>query len=371
MAGEKIRTVVFNRGAESEFMRTLRSRVNQYFKENGISKYGNAKMYVKSLAVLLLYLIPYFLMVTGVVSGPIILLLGLWILMGFGMTGIGCSIMHDANHGAYSKIKWVNKFMGHTVNLVGGSAVNWKIQHNVLHHTYTNIDGMDEDIDPGPLLRLSPHQKWYSAHRYQHLYGWILYGFQTFLWLTTKDFRQLFRYYGKGLLRAQKVNLWPQLLRLFVGKIMYYFLFLVIPIILLPVPWWTTLMFFCAMHFTTGFLFGIIFQTAHVMPSREFPLPDDNGEIKQNWAVHQMFTTMNYSPKSKIFAWYIGGLNHQVEHHLFPTICHVHYPKISGIVKEVSKQFGIPYRSTPTFIKALAEHARMLKKLGQKSPVLA
>ncbi len=361
--------VYFDHNIEADFLKTLRRRVNAYFSENGISRYGNMKMYIKSVAILGLYLIPYFLMITGMITGPFIVLLGLWVLMGFGMAGIGCSIMHDANHGAYSKNQNVNRLMGHMVNLIGGSAINWKIQHNVLHHTYTNIEGLDEDIDPGPLMRLSPHKKWFKAHKFQHIYGWFLYGLMTFLWLTTKDYNQLFRYHKMGLLKGQKVSLWPQLFRLILGKIIYYGLFLALPMYLLPIPWWQTLVLFIAMHFTTGFLFGAIFQTAHVMPTREYPLPDETGKMKRNWAIHQMMTTMNYSPNSRIFAWYIGGLNYQVEHHLFPNICHIHYPGISGIVRQTAQEFGIPYRSTSTFIKALGEHAMMLKDLGKKPQV--
>ncbi len=372
MKDAALNPVHFDHRKEAEFFKTLKKRVNGFFSDNEISKYGNTQMYLKTAGILSIYLVPYFLMVSGVVTGPVPLLFLLWVIMGFGMAGIGCSIMHDANHGAYSNSRLVNKIMGHTVNLIGGSAINWKIQHNVLHHTYTNIEGMDEDIDPGPLMRLSPHKKWLPAHKYQHIYGWFLYGLMTFLWLTTKDYRQLFRYKSKGLLKGQKVKLASQLLRLILGKIFYYIIFLVIPIVTLPIPWWLTVLFFVAMHFTTGLLFGCIFQTAHVMPPSEYPLPNDSGQMDQNWAIHQMMTTQNYSPSSRIFAWYIGGLNYQVEHHLFPSICHVHYPKIAGIVRETAGEFGVPYRSTKNFLLALYEHGKMLKMLGQRPiPVAA
>ncbi len=357
-------TVYFDRQKSLDFSKTLKERVNNYFKEAGISKKGNWKMWLKSLVILSIYLVPYFLMVLGYVTGPPFLLLGLWVLMGVGMTGIGCSIMHDANHGAYSNNPMVNKVMGQMVNLIGGSSINWKIQHNVLHHTYTNIDGLDEDIDPGLLMRLSPHKKRFALHRFQHIYGWFLYGLMTFLWLTTKDYRQLIRYNEMGLLKGQKVSFGTQLFRLIFGKVLYYFFFLAIPLLVIDSPWWMILIFFVAMHFTTGLLFGMIFQTAHVMPGREYPVPEESGNIEENWMIHQMNTTQNYAPKSRIFAWFVGGLNYQVEHHLFPSICHIHYPKISGIVKNTANEFGVPYQSARTFVGALVEHGKMLKHLG-------
>lgn len=358
------KSVKFSRDNKVDFMKTVRNRVNDYFETNKISKYGNAQMVIKTIVLLAMYAIPYALMMTGVVSN-IWVILAMWVIMGIAMAGIGFSIMHDANHGAYSSNKKVNQYMGYMINLVGGSAINWKIQHNVLHHTYTNVDGMDEDIDPGVLMRLSPHKKRYKLHRIQHIYGWGLYGLMTFLWITTKDFRQLFRYEKMGLTKAHNVKTGVQLTKLILAKVVYYAVFLVLPMIVLNLSWWIVLLFFIAMHFTAGVILGCVFQPAHVMPTASYPLPDEQGNLENDWAVHQLYTTTNFSPKSRILGWYVGGLNYQIEHHLFPTICHVHYKKISTIVKQTAEEFGLPYHSQPNFAMAILNHARMLRDLGK------
>ena len=164
--------IKFNTADRPEFVKELRLRVNAYFKENNKSKYGNANMVIKTIFMLSLYFVPYFFIIFNITANSW-LTLGFWILMSFGMAGIGFSIMHDANHSAYSKNKNINKYLGYLINLVGGSSVNWKIQHNILHHTYTNIHEHDEDLD-GTLMRFNHHQKRLKAHRFQQIYAWFL-----------------------------------------------------------------------------------------------------------------------------------------------------------------------------------------------------
>lgn len=358
------KTIRFSRTNQIEFITDLKKQVKNYFDQNNISTYGNSQMVLKTIVMFSLYLVPYFLMVFGVVTN-IWLVLGMWTIMGIGNTGIGLSIMHDANHGAYSKNKHVNKYLSYVMNLIGANSFIWKIQHNVLHHSFTNIEGMDEDIDPGPLMRLSPHAPLLKAHKHQHIYGWFLYGLMTFLWLTTKDFKQLVRYKKLGLMKTQKRSFRSVLTEAIVSKVFYYAYALIIPLIFIQAPWYIILSGFFMMHFMTGLALGLIFQPAHVMPSADFPLPDKESSVENNWAVHQLFTTTNFAPKSKVFSWFVGGLNYQIEHHLFPNICHVHYKKISEIVKAKTEEYGLPYYSQETFYAAIREHAKMLKKLGQ------
>jgi linoleoyl-CoA desaturase len=284
--------------------------------------------------------------------------------MGVASAGIGLSIMHDANHGSYSSDKRINNILGYLLNFIGGSAVNWRIQHNYLHHSYTNIEGMDEDIDPGNILRLSPHKPLLKAHRWQHIYAWILYGLMTLSWVTTKDFNQLKRYRDMGLLKRQNRSYSSLVTELILFKLFFYTYLGVIPMIFSGIPWWQTLLCIVFMHFVQGFILTVVFQPAHVMPDSDYPLPDDKGNMENSWAISQLLTTTNFAPTSRIFSWYVGGLNFQIEHHLFPNICHVHYKKISEIVKRTAEEFGFPYHVQPTFIAALVSHGRMLRKLG-------
>lgn len=311
----------------------------------------------------ILFIAPFVIMYTGLVTNPWAIL-GLWAVLGLGVAGIGVNIMHDANHGSFSKSKKVNNVVRLVMNLLGGDASIWRLQHNVLHHTYTNIHEADEDIIGPPFLRFSPHDSKHKVHRYQFVYAWFLYGLMTIIKLAYTDIKRAIAYRKRGLIRSQK-ELNIRLVKICLGKTMYFAYMLVLPLIFVPVAPWVIILGFLIMHFVTGFILSVIFQTAHVMPSSEYPLPDEDGNMKNNWAVHQLSTTTNFSPRSRIFSWFIGGLNYQVEHHLFANISHVHYRKISEIVKQTAREYNIVYNCEPTFMHAVYAHGKMLYQLGR------
>lgn len=351
---------------DHSFGSTVRKRVNEYFKTNNISKNGDYRIWIKVIVLPLIYLVPFGILLTNWFTDSLLIFYGLWVLMGIGIAGCGLGIMHDSCHGVVSKNKSINNFIGASVlNLAGGSAINWKIQHNVLHHTYTNIDGYDEDIDPAGVMRFSPHQPKKSFYKYQIVYAWFLYGLMTFFWATFKDFAQLKRYHKKGLLKTQGVTYANTLVRLIIQKVFYYGLFIALPIVMIDIAWWHILLGWFSMQFTAGLVLACIFQPAHVVPTSEYPLPDQNHEVMGDKTIHQMLTTSNFAPSNRILSWYVGGLNYQIEHHLFPDICHVHYRKLSKIVKATAEEFGLPYNSEPTFTKALINHGKMLYQLSK------
>ena len=351
------------KGVEN-FFDDAKQAVESYFVRHGKSLNANTAMKVKTVVMLSLYVLPFIAIVTGLASFNIFFFLSMWLIMALGIVGIGTSVMHDSNHGAYSEKKGVNKWLGAVINLVGGYHVTWKIQHNVLHHTYTNIDGLDPDIDPGNILRFSPRSPWMKAHRFQHFYAWFFYGLLTIYWITTKDYNTLIAYDKIGLLRKEKITLKKALWQVSIIKVLYWSIMFVLPMIFAGVAWYWVLSGFILMHFVAGLSLSAIFQLAHVMEEAEFPLPSDDNKMENNWAIHQVLNTINFSPRSRILSWFIGGLNFQIEHHLFPHICHVHYPKISMLVRKVAARHNIPYQVERTFIGALANHTRMLKKLG-------
>ena len=361
-----MKKVRFNNNNQKNFMIDLRQSVDEYFSENNISRFGNMRMYIKTVFMLSLYCIPYYLMISGFFdpkSSSLMFWL-LWVVMGFGMAGIGMSVMHDANHGGYSKNRLVNKIIGLTLNFLGGSAKNWKIQHNKLHHTFTNIHEMDPDIGPLPILRFSPDTNLLKIHRFQHIYAWFFYGLMSLSWATIKEFRQTADFKKQGLINSKEyVSLMVEMI---LWKIIYYAYLLFLPMMLIPnLTFGFWFLGFFTMHFIAGFILGAIFQTAHIMPDCDYPEPDKSGNIENNWIIHQLQTTSNYAPNSRIFSWFVGGLNYQVEHHLFPTVCHVHYKKISEIVKAKTKEYNLPYYSQSNFLKALIEHGKMLYYLGR------
>ncbi|MFY0687462.1 MAG: acyl-CoA desaturase [Cyclobacteriaceae bacterium] len=292
------------------------------------------------------------------------LLFGLYIVSGFGMAGIGMGVMHDAIHGSYSKNKIVNKLMGYTINLVGASDKVWRLQHNVLHHSFTNIQEHDDDINAPFFLRFSPHAEANKLHRYQHFYAWIFYGLSTISWVTAKDFVRYTKYYKMGLVKDRKTFI-KGIYKIAAWKPIYFSYALILPILLTSFSPWMILLAFLAKHFVTGLSITLVFQSAHVSPDAAFPLPDEHGNLESERLVHQLETTCNFAPGSSLLTWFIGGLTHQIEHHLFPNISHVHYRKIAPIVKQTAEEFGLPYHSNGTFLAAVIKHFQMLRDLGR------
>ena len=288
----------FARVSNSDFHSTLNKRVNDYFKINNLSKYGNFGLVVKTIIVIAMYLVPYFITMTGVVTAPWLIIL-LWIVMGIGLAGIGMNVMHDANHGSYSKNSTINKILGLSLNFMGGDAALWRLQHNNLHHTYTNIEGVDDDLNSAAILRFSPHQKKLKIHRYQHIYAWFLYGLMSVSWMTWGDIGQAVRFYKRGFYPDKKTYQ-KEMAKIVAWKVFFYIYMIILPIIFLPGPFWVFLVASIATHFTVSWILSTVFQTAHVMPDSEFPLPDKDGNLENSWAVHQFLTTNNYAPKNPV-----------------------------------------------------------------------
>lgn len=345
------------------FFATLRKRVDAYFKENNISKHYNAAMVTKTVILLLAYIIPFAALLIYTPSYGVSL--ALWSVMGFSLAGIGMSVMHDANHGAYSSSHKVNYWLGHTLNLLGGSVFNWKLQHNLLHHTYTNIIKLDDDIDDKLILRFSPHTnvKWY--HKLQFVYAFLFYGILTLYWALLKDFIQFNRYTKDGVNKNTPEQNRSTMYKIVLSKVIYFFIVLGVPTLFFHIPFGQVMVGFLIMHFIAGLVLTTIFQLAHTVEGTTHPLPNSEGTLENNWAVHQLNTTVNFARHNKFLSWYLGGLNFQVEHHLFPTICHVHYPEVAKIVKSTAEEFGVPYLENKSFWQALGSHVRTLQRFGK------
>lgn len=353
--------VKFKRQEKGDFSFELQKRVNQYFKSNNISKQSDWRMWLKTLIMFSLLFVPYGFILTGTLSAGHVLTM--YAIMGIGTAGIGLGVMHDAVHGAYFKSTKLNKLLGVSMNMIGGSALNWKIQHNVLHHTYTNIDGMDDDITPKFILRFSPHSTLKSYHKYQYIYAWFLYSLTTLSWVISKDLVQLKQYNEKGLIEKQGISYGRALFLLILSKTLYVTYMVVLPVFFGGVSGGIIFAGFVLMHLIAGLSMGLIFQPAHLAEEVNFPLPEDNN-IEMTWAEHQLYTSANFANKNWFITWFAGGLNYQIEHHLFPNVCHVHYPRISKIVRETASEYSLPYINNETFFGALRSHRETLKYLG-------
>jgi len=255
--------------------------------------------------------------------------------------------------------------MGSSIYILAGNVYNWKVQHNVLHHTYTNIQGLDEDIDAGRIIRFSKHAKWLQIHKFQKYYSIFLYGLLTINWAITTDIKQMRSYLKRKLSYGKFPNPVKEWSVLVITKILYYAIWIVLPIMVMDIPWWQVLIGFFIMHYTAGMILSVVFQLAHVMPNTDMPQPNEDGVMEHTWAIHQLYTTSNFAINNKIVNFFTGGLNHQVEHHIFPHISHIHYKKLSEIVRNTTKEFNLPYNEYKTMIGAFLDHFRQLDKLGK------
>lgn len=344
---------------EKEFVATLKKNVNEYFKKNGISTKANLQMVVKSIILLSSYILPFIFLLTIPMNAWIALFC--CIVMGIGIAGVGMGVMHDACHGAYSRKQWVNDLLAGSLYLLGSNVLNWKIQHNVLHHTYTNIEGLDEDIEHKGPIRLSENSKLKGLHRFQHFYAVFFYGLMTVAMLTN-DFTRLRKYSKMGLLNTQGKDLKNEFLKMLVRKIIYLSVIIGLPLWLTPFSIWQILLGFFVMHWVASIILSFVFQMAHVVEGAS--QEDSDHDIKTDWHVHQLRTTSDFARHNRLLSWYVGGLNFQIEHHLFPGICHVHYKDLSLIVEKTAADYNIPYNLKPTFRAALRSHLVRLKELG-------
>lgn len=358
----------FNNKTGNSFTNDIRTNVNNYFQEKGLSKNADLRMKVKVVIMFILTFVPYFLIMSTLLP-PVAMLL-CCIVMGIGTAGFGFNVMHDALHGSFSSNKNVNKWLGRSFNLVGGSDFIWKIKHNQNHHTYTNIFTKDEDIDVVLFFRFSPYAPYYKIHRIQHIIAPVIYGFLTVLWVFIADYARIVKYSKLAKIsKGQTPVPRNEIVMLFVFKALYYFFMIALPIMVLPIPVWQVVVGFLAMHFTAGLILTIVFQLAHTIEDTEQFVPEEGGQMENAWTVHQMKTTSNFAMKSKFVTWFTGGLNYQVEHHLFPNVCSIHYPAISNIVRETAEAHGVPYKYYDTMGEALISHYRILKQLSRRPAV--
>lgn len=346
---------------EALFYATLKKRVELYFKQNEIKTTGNKRLYIKT-SILLNTLITLY--ITLIFFGTSISWLSLFlcVLMGINFAAIGFNVMHDGAHGSYSKRHWVNEMMSYALNMMGGNNFLWKQKHNVNHHSFTNIEEADEDIDVKPFMRMNTNQSRYWFHRFQHIYGMFFYGFTYLAWIFYNDFVKYFTGTagGKSVLSKMKTK---DHLVFWCSKLFYLSVFLFIPFYTQGIL--NTLIGYGIMAFTTGLVIAMVFQLAHVVETTRFVSKETHiSEPKKDWAIHQLQTTANFGTESKWLSWILGGLNFQVEHHLFPRISHVHYPDISKIVRETCKEFNIMYNEFPSMLSAIRSHFMHLKNVG-------
>ena len=341
------------------FRTELLRRVDAHFTATGRTRYATPAMWLKSL----FWSIGLFTCI-GLVS---FLAMPSWLAVlctlsiGFFMAGLGFNVGHDAIHGSYSKWRTLNAALARSFDIAGGSSRMWAWAHNVVHHTYTNVPEVDHDLDTTRLLRFYRQAKRLQVHRLQHIYAWLLYCFTSFIWVFKKDFEQLQERRSK----TDKNVFLSDVMDVCMGKAAHFAVYIGLPLLGGEYLWWQILLGYCMALTVSGFTLAVVFQLAHVVEGPEFPVPDAQGNLKDDFFVHQLKTTSNFSPQNPLVTFIVGGLNYQIEHHLFPRICHVHYPELAPIVRAYALQCGLPYYEHPSFFAAMASHTRVLHQLGR------
>ena len=354
---------------DNSFHRELRRRVEAQFKASGTRQRDSAAMYLKTAVILAAFAISYIALVFFASNGWQALAIS--VALGTTVAGIGFNVMHDGGHQAYSDRRWVNRLMALTLDLVGGSSYIWQWKHARFHHTWVNVAEHDSDIDLGVLGRLSPEQPWRPWHRWQHLYLWVLYGVTAIRWHVYGDFRDMIS--GTvGERRFDRPRGWD-LAGFVIGKLVFFMLAFGLPLFFHSIG--AVLLFYATTSAVAGVLLALVFQMAHVVEEADFPAPNATSrQMDTPWAVHQLETTVDFSRDSRVLSWLIGGLNFQIEHHLFPRISHVHYPAVARVVEATCREYGITYRTHRSFAAGIASHYRWLRQLampvGAATPAL-
>ncbi len=350
---------------KDDFTHALIAKVEEYFSSTMISQKGNKELYIKTTILFISLITLYYL----IVFLPMFFWVKALLCIPFGLNiaAIGFNIMHDGGHGSYSHKKWVNKVMALTLNLVGGNANFWHVKHNIRHHTFPNVEHNwgDEDIYILPLIRTNFGQLRYWFHQYQYK-GWYwptVYSLTYILWIFFNDSR---RYITRKVRKGDepiKISFGQHVVFWF-SKAIFFTLSIVIPLFFMSFIGWLVIFFITTL--VCGFTIALTFQLAHIVPIVFFPIPNEKNELEQNFMLHQLKTTADFAPNNKFLCWILGGLNFQVEHHLFPRISHVHYPAVRKIVLEVCNKFSVQHFEYPTLGSAVGAHILYLKKVGAK-----
>lgn len=355
----KFVTPKFRNQKNSSFHQELKKRVNQYFEDNKKLSTGNWSLYFKAILFWSLYIALYIHVVFFTPGGW--WALSECLLMGGLASAIGFNVMHDGGHGSFSNSKLWNKIAAYSVNALGASGIMWNNKHNIIHHTYTNIDGVDDDIEIRPMLRMCETQKKYKIHKYQHIYVWFLYTLLLIIWVFLTDYKKYFSQ-KVGSVPIKKLSKFDHF-AFWLAKVGYLVMMVVLPIYMVGFVWW--LIGFLSMSMFAGFVLSIVFQLAHTVEHTHFPIvAEGTNDIENEWAIHQMETTANFATKNKLISWLVGGLNFQIEHHLFPKISHVHYPAISKIIKNTCDEFNVKYNEYQKMRQAISSHFHYMKRMG-------
>lgn len=349
--------------SNQNFLSILRKKVNQYFHENKISSYGNTELYIKSIILFGLLTANYLLQNLQIFTTSLQWFLSFFF-QGIVFALIGFNVMHDGSHSSYSSNKILNKITAFSLNFLGGISLFWHQKHVINHHSYTNMEGVDDDIDLKPFLRLHHAQPYKAIHKFQAYYAFFLYSMTYVFWIYYRDFKKYFTRQIAEDTPMADLSLQDHIV-FWITKLAHLTIFVIIPSLILGPK--LAIGGYLILSLTCGFTLAIVFQLAHIVEGTIFSAKDeeDNFNIGSEWSVYQINTTVNFGTENKILTWLLGGLNFQMVHHLFPKISHVHYPALHKIICQTCEEYGVNYVEYKNFWTAIGSHLKYLNEMGK------
>lgn len=347
---------------KAEVYKDIKERINNYFEAAGKSRKADHVLYIKMLFFSLLPITGYIILLTvGVKSLPAVY--AGYLIFTIGLTLFVITVAHDASHHALLNSRSGNNILSYSWNFLGISKCLWEIKHHYSHHTYTNIPHKDVDISESPLIRFSPFYPYRAYYKYQYLYAPFLYFLFGIFITYVKDFimffNKNFKSHGRDKLPR---HFFVQLL---FTKLLFLLISFIIPLMVLPFPFWKILAIYLFSLALSGSLILLVLIVPHINEDAALYEPDYSIKKQNDWALLQIRTTVDSSVNSRLINWLTGGLNTHLAHHLFPNICHVHYMQITKIIKQVLSERGIRYKEKNFFL-SLSDHFRFLKLMGMR-----
>jgi linoleoyl-CoA desaturase len=355
--------IKFNKNSNQNFQKQLQLNLAKYFKDNKIAKTADSAMWFRIFFFFLLYFVSWFFLSFSTHSLLMTTVFFTGLILAF--KGIAYNTVHDASHRAITGHKKADSFLYNlSLTLLGPDPYLWKTRHNIDHHFYVNIPGLDSQLEGGSkVFRFTPDQQWKSFHRFQHIYASLVYSIVTLHWIFVRDFSDLFSQKFRN--RHSNTQFCFHLIRMIFLKSAYLFFMIGIPSLNLDYSWISVLLGFVTFHLVLSWLVTVTFAVSHVNENLEFVDNNANGEIPHSFIEHQLKTSVDYHPSNKWVNFLFGGMSAHVAHHVFPHISSVHLPEVTKIIKRTCFEYGQPYHEASLF-SLIKTHFKMLKSLGQK-----
>lgn len=338
------------------FLKTLNQRVQTLLIQQGHSRFGNTRMFLKIGIYFTTTICLYTLML---MSETVIEFYVFYILMALSSMLTAMNVGHDAAHRAIFKQKtWNDTLFWLSFQLMGSSSYLWKRNHVTLHHHAPNVELNDPDIPQTPLVRFIYWQKWRWFHQYQHIYIVVLYAIYTMVYFFISEQILLL-----GFDKSQPSVPKNEVFKAFLSKILFIVLFWGVPFYLKTADWEHLTYAFLSMQILFSLILTLFLGVSHLSDKIEYFSKNNKENI--SWVALQLRTAADYDVEKRWAYWFLGGFNAHALHHLLPSVCHIHYRQIVPIFRKTVAEFGFHYVEV-SYFDLLKSHFRYLKKMGQK-----